>query len=333
MNIPLLEVNDLTVRFYLNESTVHAVNGVSFTVDDGQVVGIVGESGCGKSVTSLALMRLIQTPGRIDGGQVLLKDPANRIDLLQLTEKQIEHVRGNRISMIFQDPMTSLNPVLTIGYQLMEPLKLHRGLDTSEAREEAIRLLSKVGIPEPEGRLKEYAHQYSGGMRQRVMIAMAAACSPDLLIADEPSTSLDVTIQAQILDLLLELKRDLGTAIIIITHDLGVIAEMAEKVVVMYAGTVVESGPVHAIFNTPFHPYTKALMTSIPSLRNTPERLTTIEGAPPVVLRELTSCPFAPRCPDRIPRCAEERPPLTELMLSHHCACWVASASSGGHYA
>jgi len=333
MNKPLLDVRDLEVRFYLRERTVHAVNGVSLTVDGGQVVGIVGESGCGKSVTSLSLMRLIQKPGRIDGGQVLLQDKAGTIDLLQLSEKQVENIRGNRISMIFQDPMTSLNPVLTIGYQLMEPLKLHRGLSTTEAREEAVRLLDHVGIPEPRGRLKEYAHQYSGGMRQRVMIAMAVACSPDLLIADEPSTSLDVTIQAQILDLLLELKDDLGTAIIIITHDLGVIAEMAEKVVVMYAGTVVESGPVGDIFNAPKHPYTQALMTSIPPLRNAPERLNTIEGSPPMVLAELAHCPFEPRCTQRVERCAADRPPLVNLTPGHACACWVVQAREGGSHA
>ena len=330
MNEPLLEVKNLQVRFYLSERTVYAVNDVSFTVEPGQVVGLVGESGCGKSVTSLAIMRLIQKPGRIDAGQILLRERNKTVDLLRLSTKEIEQVRGNRISMIFQDPMTSLNPVLTIGYQLMEPLKLHRGLSQEEARREAVRLLARVGIPEPEGRLKEYPHQYSGGMRQRVMIAMAAACSPDLLIADEPSTALDVTIQAQILDLLLELKQDLGTAIIIITHDLGVIAEMAQKVVVMYAGTVVESGPIKTIFSTPQHPYTEALMYSIPPLHAAPERLATIKGAPPLILAELTHCPFEPRCAKRIARCAEERPPLLELEPDHACACWVAQAQIGG---
>jgi len=330
MTQPLLEVKDLKVRFYLSERTVHAVNGVSFTVDPGQVVGIVGESGSGKSVTSLSIMRLIQKPGQIDEGQVLLRDKDSTTDLLQLSKTEMEHVRGNRISMIFQDPMTSLNPVLTIGYQLMEPLKLHRGLSTDEARAEAVKLLDQVGIPEPEGRLKEYAHQYSGGMRQRVMIAMALACTPDLLIADEPSTSLDVTIQAQILDLLLALKNDLDTAVMIITHDLGVIAELAEKVVVMYAGTVVESGPIQAIFNAPLHPYTEALMLSIPPLHAAPERLATIEGAPPMVLADLTACPFEPRCTKRIARCAQERPPLQILAPGHTCACWVAQAQKGG---
>jgi len=333
MNTPLLEVRDLEVRFHLSQRTIHAVNGVSFTVDPGQVIGIVGESGCGKSVTSLAIMRLIQEPGRISGGEVLLHDASRTtsgtVDLLKLSQNEMEDVRGNRISMIFQDPMTSLNPVLTIGYQLMEPLRLHRGMSASEAADEAVKLLARVGIPEPEGRLKEYAHQYSGGMRQRVMIAMAVACSPDLLIADEPTTSLDVTIQAQILDLLRELRHDLGTAIMIITHDLGVIAELAQKVVVMYAGMVVENGPLETIFSSPAHPYTQALMYSIPPLHSSPDRLATITGAPPQVLSELTSCPFEPRCPQRIDRCAVERPPLDALSPGHLCACWVARAGKG----
>jgi len=320
----LLEVNDLSVRFHLSECIVHAVNGVSFTVKEGQAVGLVGESGCGKSVTSLSIMRLIREPGRIEGGKVLLHGNGSVLDLLKLSNTEMEHVRGNRISMIFQDPMTSLNPVLNIGYQLMEPLKLHRQMSPEQARAAAIQLLERVGIPEAEGRLKEYPHQYSGGMRQRVMIAMAVACHPELLIADEPTTSLDVTIQAQILDLLRELQQELNTALIIITHNLGVIAELAEKVVVMYAGTVVESGSVEEIFNHPRHPYTQALMLSIPPLRSRPERLVTIEGAPPQVLTELAGCPFELRCRYRTDRCAGERPPLLELSLGHACACWVA---------
>ena len=324
MAAELLSVKDLQVRFYLSERTVYAVNDVSFTVNEGQVLGLVGESGCGKSVTSLSIMRLIREPGRIAGGQVLLNDGVGTRDLLALSEHEMEHVRGNQISMIFQDPMTSLNPVLTIGYQLMEPLKLHRGMSSSQARETAIKLLDRVGIPEAEGRLKEYAHQYSGGMRQRVMIAMAVACNPKLLIADEPSTSLDVTIQAQILDLLREIQQELNTAVIIITHNLGVIAELAEKVAVMYAGTVVENGPVDQIFDAPMHPYTRALIDSIPPLRSRPKRLATIEGAPPQVLSELVGCPFEPRCRYRIPRCAVDRPMLLALAPGHTCACWVA---------
>ena len=320
----LLEVNDLQVRFHLAERTVHAVNGLSFTVDEGEVVGLVGESGCGKSVTSLSIMRLIRAPGKIEGGQVLLHEGGTARDLLELSDVEMEHVRGNRISMIFQDPLTSLNPVLTIGYQLMEPLKLHRNMSSSQARDAATKLLERVGIPEAEGRLKEYAHQYSGGMRQRVMIAMAVACSPRLLIADEPSTSLDVTIQAQILDLLREIQQELNTAVIIITHNLGVIAELAEKVAVMYAGTIVESGPVDEIFDAPLHPYTRALIFSIPPLRSRPERLATIEGAPPQVLSELVGCPFEPRCDYRIARCTSHRPEPLTLAPGHTCACWVA---------
>ena len=320
----LLEVKDLDTRFFLSERTVHAVSGVSFTVDEGQVLGLVGESGCGKSVTSLSIMRLIRTPGRIVGGEVLLHDDLGTTDLLGLPMSEMERVRGNKISMIFQDPMTSLNPVLNIGFQLMEPLKLHRGMSNEQAREAAVQLLDRVGIPEPEGRLKEYPYQYSGGMRQRVMIAMAVACHPKLLIADEPSTSLDVTIQAQILDLLLELKDELGTAVMIITHNLGVIAEVADKVAVMYAGTVAESGPVEEIFGSALHPYTRALMSAIPPLRSRPERLVTIKGAPPQVLSPVDNCPFEPRCPYRIDRCASERPPLVELFPGRHAACWVA---------
>ncbi len=324
VNNVLLEVKDLCVRFHLSERTVYATNGVSFTVDEGQIVGLVGESGSGKSVTSLSVMRLIREPGRIERGEVLFNQSGYSRDLLALSNAEMEHVRGNWISMIFQDPMTSLNPVLNIGYQLMEPLKLHRQMSSEQARQTAIELLERVGIPEAEGRLKEYPHQYSGGMRQRVMIAMAVACNPKLLIADEPTTSLDVTIQAQILDLLRELQQDLNTAVIVITHNLGVIAELAQKVVVMYAGMVVESGAVEEIFDHPRHPYTQALMSSIPPLRTRPERLTTIEGAPPQVLTEIVGCPFAPRCRYRIDRCAANCPALRELLPGHACACWVA---------
>ena len=264
----LLEVKHLETRFYTQDGVVKAVNGISYGLGEGETLGIVGESGCGKSVSVLSMMRLIPTPpGKITAGEVLF----NEHDLLKMGGDEIRHVRGNQIAMIFQDPMTSLNPVLNIGFQLMEPLKIHRGMSNEAAREAAVQLLDRVGIPEPEGRLKEYPHQYSGGMRQRVMIAMAVACHPRLLIADEPSTSLDVTIQAQILDLIRELKDELNTAVIIITHNLGVIAELSDKVAVMYAGTVVESGPVETIFNSPQHPYTRALMFSIPPLRSLPK--------------------------------------------------------------
>jgi oligopeptide/dipeptide ABC transporter ATP-binding protein len=329
MSNPLLEVTDLKTEFRLSQRTVHAVNGISFRVGEGEVLGIVGESGCGKSVTALSVMRLIDTPGRIVGGEALLHENGKITDLLSLPAGEMEHVRGNKISMIFQDPMTSLNPVLNIGFQLMEPLKLHRSMSNAQAKKEAIRLLERVGISEADLRLKDYPHQFSGGMRQRVMVAMAVACQPKLLIADEPSTALDVTIQAQIIELINELKQEINTAVIIITHDLGVVAAMADRVAVMYAGNIVETGPVETIFDMPSHPYTQALMGSIPRLRYWPERLTTIEGAPPSLTEEIMGCPFAPRCIDRIEHCEVKNPALLEISSSaagHTCACWVAQA-------
>jgi oligopeptide/dipeptide ABC transporter ATP-binding protein len=320
----LLEVNDLKVEFRLPSSTVYAVNGVSFSVDRGQVLGLVGESGCGKSVTALSIPSLVPKPyGRIVAGQVLFYDEQGRPrDLVTLPQQQIQKIRGNEISMIFQDPMTSLNPVLTIGYQIMEPLKVHRGMSEGEARRAAVQLLERVGIPEAEQRLKEYPHQFSGGMRQRAMIAMAVACHPSLLIADEPSTALDVTIQAQILDLLNDLRAEIGTAIIIITHDLGVIAEIADKVAVIYAGLVVENASVYDVFDAPLHPYTRALMASVPSLHYQPPRLTTISGTPPTLTTVIAGCPFEPRCQVRVNRCAVETPALVEVATGHSCACW-----------
>jgi oligopeptide/dipeptide ABC transporter ATP-binding protein len=324
----LLEVKSLVTEFKLSQGIVHAVNGVSFTLHEGEVLGIVGESGCGKSVTALSIMRLIDIPGKIKKGEVWLRSKTDDINLLKLSRKQMERVRGNKISMIFQDPMTSLNPVLTIGYQIMEPLKVHRGLSESQARETTVKLLDRVGIPEAHLRLKDYPHQFSGGMRQRVMIAMAVACSPQLLIADEPTTALDVTIQAQIIDLINELKDEFDTAVIIITHDLGVVAEIADQVVVMYAGYIVENSSVRAIYETPQHPYTKALMGSVPRLRYWPERLTTIEGAPPSLTTEIIGCPFQPRCSLRISRCEIENPSLVEITPGHTCACWVAQSNT-----
>lgn len=332
MNNILLEVKNLKTQFKLSRGTVYAVNGVSFNVNEGEVLGIVGESGCGKSVSALSVLRLIETPGEIVSGQVILHDDKGKeVDLLQISESEMEHVRGNSISMVFQDPMTSLNPVFSIGYQIMEPLKQHRHMKDKEAKDYAIKLLERVGIPEASLRLGEYPHRFSGGMRQRVMVAMAVACTPRLLIADEPTTALDVTIQAQILDLIRELKSEIGTSVIMITHDLGVIAEMTDQVAVMYAGLIVESGSVREIFNSPKHPYTQALMSSIPRMRKWADKLTTIEGAPPSLTREVVNCPFEPRCKHRIDRCAVENPELIELSSGHRCACWLTYEGVTSH--
>jgi len=322
---PLLEVSGLKTQFHLSEGIVYAVNGISYTVGEQEVMGLVGESGCGKSVSALSVMRLIQGPiGRIMAGQVTLHESDAQRNLLDLSESDMENVRGNAISMIFQDPMTSLNPVLSIGYQIAEPLQRHRGMSATDARAEALRLLDQVGIPEPEVRIKDYPHQFSGGMRQRAMIAMAMACRPRLLIADEPTTALDVTIQAQILDLIRDLKEQAGTSVIIITHDLGVIAQMADRVAVMYAGLIMESAPVAMIFDSPKHPYTQALVASIPRLGKWPERLHTIEGAPPDMHNAVSGCPFAPRCQYYVPECDQRFPELTEMTPGHNCACWRA---------
>jgi oligopeptide/dipeptide ABC transporter ATP-binding protein len=320
---PLLDVKDLKTEFVLSRGAVHAVNGVTLHLAEGEVLGIVGESGSGKSVTALSIMRLIDPPGRIIGGQLLLHDGKGTTDLLKLSPEAMEHVRGNKISMIFQDPMTSLNPVLSIGYQLVEPLKLHRGMSEEQARKTAVQLLDRVGIPQARTRVNDYPHQFSGGMRQRVMVAMALACRPRLLIADEPTTALDVTIQAQIIDLINELKDEVQTAVIIITHDLGVIAGMADQVAVMYAGYVVENAPVQTIFKAPQHPYTQALLGAIPRLRQWTDRLTTIEGAPPSLTSTIVGCPFAPRCPLCEAMCEAENPPLLPFEPGHTAACWV----------
>jgi len=330
MTKPLLEVSDLKTQFKLEQGVIRAVNGISFTVDEGSVLGIVGESGCGKSVTALSLMRLIDPPGQVTSGQALFHDDGSARDLLTLPQVELENIFGNRISMIFQDPLTSLNPVLTVGYQIMEPLRVHRRLSARKARDEAARLLRRVGITGARERLEDYPHQFSGGMRQRVMIAMAVACQPKLLIADEPTTALDVTIQAQILNLLRELKRELGTSVIIITHDLGVIAQLADRVAVMYAGRIVEESPVAEIFSAPRHPYTRALVASIPRLNEWHERLPTIEGALPRLYDEPRGCAFEPRCPARVTRCALDRPPLVELSAGHAGACWVAEEEAPG---
>ena len=291
---PLLTVTDLVTQFDTEDGRVTAVDGVSFDVMPGETLGIVGESGSGKSVTALSVIRLIQTPpGRIAGGRVTFKGR----DLLGLPDHEMREIRGDEISMIFQEPMTSLNPLFTVGDQIMEAVLLHQDRDRQRARERAVEMLRKVGIPSPEKRVDQYPHQMSGGMRQRVMIAMALACNPSLLIADEPTTALDVTIQAQILDLIGKLKHDTGASVMLITHDLGVIAETADRVIVMYAGQIVETGDVDTIFDRPMHPYTSGLLQSIPRLTEDKDRLHSIEGIVPSPFDMPKGCRFAPRCP------------------------------------
>ena len=318
----LLEVDGLKTYFFTRDGVVRAVDGVSFSVERGETLAIVGESGCGKSVTSLSILRLIASPpGRTVGGRVRFEGT----DLLELPEEAMRKIRGNAISMIFQEPMTSLNPVLTIGHQIAEVLTLHRGLSKEDGRRRAIEMLRLVHIPEPERRVQQYPHELSGGMRQRVMIAMALACEPRLLIADEPTTALDVTIQAQILDLMRELKKRTGAAIVLITHDLGVVAEMAERVVVMYAGRKVEEAPVTELFARPRHPYTRGLLDSIPKLsggRRGAVRLTEIAGMVPSLVEPIIGCAFAPRCAYATARCRSEYPPLEEKLAGHRVACW-----------
>jgi oligopeptide transport system ATP-binding protein len=317
----LLEIKNLKTRFFTQDGVVHAVNGISLYLNEGETLGLVGESGCGKSVSMLSVLRLIpQPPGKIVGGEVWFEGK----DLLKISEDEIRKIRGNKIAMIFQDPMTSLNPVLTIGQQLGEPLMLHMGMSKKEAREESIRLLKMVGIPEAEKRLDDYPHQFSGGMRQRVMIAMALACNPKILIADEPTTALDVTIQAQIIDLVKRLRDEIGMAIIWITHDLGIIAGLAQRVNVMYAGFIIETAPVKKLYGDPRHPYTLGLLRSVPRL-DAPikEKLTPIEGLPPDLIGLPPGCPFAPRCEYAIDRCREENPQLEPVDTDHSVACWV----------
>lgn len=314
----LLEVNDLKTYFYTDAGCAKAVDGVTFSLDKGQVLGIVGESGCGKSVTSLSIMGLVDpVTGRNEGGSIFFDGQ----DLLKLPKKEMMKLRGNKISMIFQEPMTSLNPVFTVGYQIEEALILHMNMNKKEARERAIELLKLVGIPEAEKRVDEYPHQLSGGMRQRVMIAMALSCNPELLIADEPTTALDVTIQAQILELLRDLKQKLNMAIIIITHDLGVIAEMADEVVVMYAGEVVEKAKTKDLFAHPNHPYTIGLMHSIPDINEEVDRLQTLEGLVPSLYDMPGGCRFGPRCDCFCEECGKAAIPLTDLKDGRQVRC------------
>jgi len=331
----LLEVKGLKTQFFTQDGVVHAVNGISYKLHEGETLAIVGESGSGKSVGVMSLIRLIpQPPGKIVAGEVWFDGR----DLMTLTDDEVRQVRGNRIAMIFQDPMTSLNPVLTIGQQIMEALQLHLGMDKSQARKRAIELLEMVGIPGAASRLDSYPHQYSGGMRQRVMIAMGLSCNPQLLIADEPTTALDVTIQAQIVDLVRGLKDQIGMAIIWITHDLGVVAGLAERVIVMYAGYIVEEAEVHELYEEPHHPYTLGLLRSVPRLdMGKSKRLIPIDGLPPDLIDLPPGCPFAPRCAYRTEKCTTENPPTEATSPTRRVACWnwetmVADIKEGGIY-
>jgi len=317
----LLEVKNLETHFNTPEGIVHAVNGVSFHLSEGETLGVVGESGCGKSVTMLSCLRLIPSPpGKIVAGQALFKGD----DLLKMEPEEIRHVRGGQISMVFQDPMTSLNPVMTIGKQMAEPLMLHLNMTKEQARNRSIELLGLVGIPNAGDRLNDYPHQYSGGMRQRVMIAMALSCNPQILIADEPTTALDVTIQAQIVELVKRLRQELGMAIIWITHDLGVVANLADRVMVMYGGYIIEEANVYELYANPRHPYTLGLIGSLPQIHeDVHKKLFSIEGMPPVLYQTPNLCPFAPRCKWVTERCWKENPALEAVSDGHRVACWV----------
>jgi oligopeptide/dipeptide ABC transporter ATP-binding protein len=330
---PLLEIEDLQTHFFTAAGTVRAVDGVSYSVRAGETLGVVGESGCGKSVTALSILRLVaDPPGRIVGGAIRFAGT----NLLELSENKMEDIRGNAISMIFQEPMTSLNPLMTIGRQIGEAVVLHQGVPRREAQDRAIEALRRVHIPEPERRVHAYPHQLSGGMRQRAMIAMALSCNPKLLIADEPTTALDVTIQAQILDLMRELQETTGTAIILITHDMGVVAENADRVVVMYAGRKVEEAPADDLFDCPGHPYTRGLLGSLPNLEKAAHantrraRLNEIKGMVPSLARLPQGCSFAPRCGFATDTCRAQFPPLVEHRPGHWIACWHADRLLGG---
>ena len=320
----LLDIRGLRTQFFTDDGLARAVDGVSYSLEKGETVGVVGESGCGKSVTALSVLRLIpDPPGKIVDGEIIFEGT----NLLELSSADMRRIRGNDISMIFQEPMTSLNPVFTIGNQITEAVRLHQGLNKRDALDKAVEALKLVGIPVPERRVHEYPHQLSGGMRQRAMIAMALSCNPKVLIADEPTTALDVTIEAQILDLMRTLQDELGTAIIMITHDLGVIAEMARKVVVMYAGKVVEQAPVERIFASPNHPYTQGLLQSLPRVdkdaSGAKQRLQEIPGIVPSLLNLPAGCKFASRCPSVMPQCKEQEPPLEQVAGDHYSACWL----------
>jgi oligopeptide transport system ATP-binding protein len=316
----LLQVKDLKTYFYTDDGVVKAVDGISYDVEAGEIAGLVGESGCGKTVSALSILRLIPNPpGRIVEGQIFFEGE----DLASADEDEIRHIRGNSIAMIFQEPMTSLNPVLTIGRQITESLELHLKMDRSSANRRAVELLEMVGISEAKSRVRDYPHQFSGGMRQRVMIAMALSCNPKLLLADEPTTALDVTIQAQILELLTRLTRELGTAVIIITHNLGVVARYADRVNVMYAGKIIEAAPAAELYGHPHHPYTLGLLKSVPRLDQIRKaKLEPIDGFPPDLIHMPEGCSFRPRCKFAVNRCQQEEPPLLPVADKHYSACW-----------
>ncbi|MCR8845951.1 ABC transporter ATP-binding protein [Paenibacillus sp. SC116] len=315
----LIEFRNLRTNFYTSSGVVKAVNDVSFSIKEGETLCVVGESGCGKSVTAMSLMRLVSPPGKTEGGQILYKGQ----DLLTLKEREMRHIRGNEIAMIFQEPMTSLNPVLTIGDQITEPLLLHKGMTRRDAKKRAIELIELVGIPRAAKIFDSYPHELSGGMRQRIMIAIALSCDPKLLIADEPTTALDVTIQAQILDLMRNIKSEFNTAIMMITHDLGVVAEMADHVVVMYAGKVIEEAPVRELFANPKHPYTQGLMRAKPILNQRQDRLYTIPGQVPNPVELGNNCYFNDRCEHCMSVCVDKQPVLTTYENKHKAACWL----------
>lgn len=317
----MLEIENLETRFQTRDGDVHAVNGVSLSLREGETLGLVGESGCGKSVTMLSLLRLIPSPpGRVVNGKAIYYGQ----DLLKISNEEMRYIRGSQISMIFQDPMTSFNPVLTIGRQVAEPLEIHLGMTRKQAVERVVQLLDLVGIPRAKERIHDYPHQFSGGMRQRAMIAMALACNPSILIADEPTTALDVTVQAQIIELVKRLRDDLGMAIIWITHDLGVVAGLAQRVIVMYGGYFIEESPVRELYNNPQHPYTIGLLGSMPRMdNNRNHRLVSIDGLPPVLFEKPNYCPFAPRCKSVSEHCWCENPSLQTTRKDHRVACWT----------
>ncbi|SDM22390.1 ABC transporter ATP-binding protein [Sediminibacillus halophilus] len=315
----LLQVDNLVTQFRTAEGKLSAVRGISFSVEKGETLCIVGESGCGKSITSLSIMGLLPSNGEIAEGSITFEGEV----LTKKKEEELRQLRGNKMSMIFQEPMTALNPVFTVGYQLREPLVLHQHMTKRQATDKAVDLLEQVGIPDPKKRLKQFPHELSGGMRQRVMIAIALACNPSLLIADEPTTALDVTIQAQILDLIADLKRKMDMGVVFVTHDMGVVAEIADRVMVMYAGEVVEIGEVKEIFNNPQHPYTKGLLASVPNVDDEHHTLESIPGSLPNLNETIEGCRFHPRCPLATDRCKREDPPIFDVMETHQSKCWL----------